>query len=184
MSGSPRNRAGAVLSGMFFLLAAGLFTFVLWNTVGPGASHGEWRSVSDEIRLGDLRLSGPDDRSGDVEHPALIYFHDPECSPCRPASQRFRERVANGSTEAGAAERSYYVIGKPGAFAPDSAVTEFPPPVEVFVPVGSNPSLGFVRDLPMFVATDSTGRVAEAYVGTPDSDVFERLESAGNESLR
>lgn len=177
-----RGQPGGIVSGVLFVAAVGLFAFVLWRTVGPTSSRGEWRTVSPDVRLEDLRLSGPGAKPGQVDHPALLYFHDPECEPCRSASRRFRQRLQRRTTKSPAVPvtdpTSYYVIGTPDTFVPDSAVSEYPGPVEVYVPVGSNPALGFVRDFPMFVATDSTGRVAKAYIGIPDREVFDRLEYA------
>lgn len=171
-----RTHPRAILSRLVFVLAAGLFAFVAWRTFGPGAAHGEWRSVSRQIQLDDLRVTGPSARGGHLHHPALIYFHDPGCRPCRTASERFRARLDRaGDDEPCGGAMACYVIGKPGAFVPDSAVTDYLGTVEVLVPQGPNPSLGFVGDLPMFAATDAAGRVTRAYVGIPDDDVFDRL---------
>lgn len=174
---APKNLAGRVMSAALFVLASGLFVFVLWRTVGPRAPRGEWREEYHGIQLGDLSLSGREPDSGGLRHPAVIYFHDAECRPCEVASERFGQHLVHRVDTDSAGGTSYYIIEKPGSFVPDSAEQKYPPPVEVYVVVGSNPSLAFVRDFPMFAATDSAGQVMKVYVGIPDREVFDQLEA-------
>lgn len=112
-----------------------------------------------------------------MRHPALIYFHDPECRPCGSASASFGKFV-EADADSSRDRTNYYVLVKPGT-ADTALIAEldrrFPPPVQPYLIRGFNRSLGFVRDVPLFVATEGSARIRAAFVGLPDREVFDRL---------
>lgn len=165
-------------SWLFLGVALLAFAFTLWQRFGTDSARGEWRGGIRGQEISGLTLSGPGGSIGAVRHPALVYFHDPECQPCSSASTRFRNFVEEASDPGAADARGYYVLIKPGS-ADTTTIAEldrrYPAAVETYLVRGFNRSLAFVRDVPMFVATDASARVRDAFVGIPDRSVFKRL---------
>lgn len=155
---SRRSRPGLV-SMVMLAGSVALFGAVAWSRV---AADDGWRRELRGVSVGTLPAAAPTGEPAEVRHPALIYFFETPCGPCVPARARLNELARTRMPGA----LPIYALTNSPAFTADSAAA-FHPPIRPVRLRQSTRELRFVKELPLFVRTDSSGRVADAYAGVP-----------------
>jgi hypothetical protein len=157
-----RHSAG-LLSRAMLAGSIGLFGVVLWTRVA--GARGGWAPELLGSRMGYVPVSTVTGAPAQLQHPALIYFFETSCTACTPAAAQLNEFASARASGA----PPIYALTNSAAFTADSAA-QFGTGIQPVRLQRSTRDLGFVQRLPLFVQTDSTGRIVHAYAGIPQPD--------------
>lgn len=157
-----RHSAG-LLSWAMLAGSIGLFGVVLWARLA--APRGGWAPELLGSRMGFLPVSTVTGAPAQLQHPALIYLFETSCTECMPAASRLNEFASARASGA----LPIYALTNSAAFTPDSAAL-FGTGIQPVRLQRSTRDLRFVQRLPLFVQTDSAGRIVHAYTGIPQPD--------------
>ncbi|HEY0025175.1 MAG TPA: hypothetical protein VGB24_19835 [Longimicrobium sp.] len=157
------KRSAGLLSRAMLAASIGLFGVVLWTRLA--GARGGWAPELLGLRAGFLPVSTVTGAPAQLQHPALIYFFETSCTACTPAASRLNEFASARAPGA----LPIYALTNSTAFTPDSAAL-FGTGVQPVRLQRSTRDLRFVQRLPLFVQTDSTGRIVHAFTGIPQPD--------------
>jgi hypothetical protein len=141
---------------------------VAWSRIGTHG--GGWRSELEGMPVGELPVADLAWREVHVRHPALIYLFDIPCAACEAAADRLNEYAA--ARRPGALP--IYALTNSTGFVRDSA-SRFHPGIQPLRLRRTTRELRFVKELPLLVRTDASGRIRSAYAGVPSASDLETL---------
>jgi thiol-disulfide isomerase/thioredoxin len=159
-------RQSKLFNWVIFAVSIGLLGFMLWIRLFSTPPRGEWREQLAGARLNrfapldSLPVVDTEGRHVELSHPAVFYFYSSNCKFCPPAAARINAFVAAH----GSRSLPIYALSNYGRIPPSSAEM-FAPSIRLIRLTRTTPRLTFVKEVPLLVRTDASGRIQHAYVG-------------------
>lgn len=140
-----------------------LFGAVAWTHLS--GARGGWRPALEGRGVGELPAMAVSGHEVQIQHPALVYFFQTDCSPCAPVVGRLNQ-FASTRRPGGL---PIYALTNSIHFTADSARV-FSPEIHPVRLRNTTQELNFLQELPMLVRTDAAGLIKAAFVGVPSPE--------------